>query len=456
MKSWMMALILCLSVGTAAWGQSSKTGDVQSFELTATPPGARYWLLTDPREQLAGNSAFLYADAAATLNDTINKETGDALEAYWAGNLDRFDSLADVVEKSKVYVNSTVNDTFDLLAVAAKRADYEWDSSFREQGGLTLIPHIVGERKLIDLINVRALRQIRAGKLDDAAATIRLGFELGRKCGREQLLLCGLVGSAIIERSAKVTAELMKEPLSPNLYWALAGLPRPMVSFQNAMFGEFADLRATFPELRTGRPQDVSAEGWHHIFAMFADMLPNRQTQTEQMTQAIPQARDWYARTYGMSADQVDRLDTFKVVATYWFSQGEYLRLRMYTLTALPDPVMISEGEKFDRDLKQMMASEPANPFLESIPLAVPKLVERFIKEDRMLAALTDVEAIRSYAAANGGKLPAHLEDITDTPAVENPRTGRQFGFEVEGDKATLSDPEPADDALSYSVKIRQ
>src|ERR1700683_550606 len=97
MKSWMMALILCLSVGTAAWGQSSKTGDVQSFELPATPPGAPYWLLTDPREQLAGNSAFLYADAAATLNDTINKETGDALEAYWAGNLDRFDSVADVV-----------------------------------------------------------------------------------------------------------------------------------------------------------------------------------------------------------------------------------------------------------------------------------------------------------------------------------------------------------------------
>jgi hypothetical protein len=34
-------------------------------------------------------------------------------------------------------------------------------------------------------------------------------------------------------------------------------------------------------------------------------------------------------------------------------------------------------------------------------------------------------EAIRSYAAANAGKLPQRLEEITETPAWKNPRTAR-------------------------------
>ena len=51
---------------------------------------------------------------------------------------------------------------------------------------------------------------------------------------------------------------------------------------------------------------------------------------------------------------------------------------------------------------------------------------------DRQHAALTTVEAIRSYAAANKGKLPARLEDISETPVPENPATGRALRIRVE------------------------
>jgi hypothetical protein len=69
---------------------------------------------------------------------------------------------------------------------------------------------------------------------------------------------------------------------------------------------------------------------------------------------------------------------------------------------------------------------------------------------------MTTVEAIRSYAAAKRGKLPAHLEDITDTPAPNNPMTDKPFDYHVDGGVAILSDPQSQIDPLTYTISIRQ
>jgi hypothetical protein len=60
------------------------------------------------------------------------------------------------------------------------------------------------------------------------------------------------------------------------------------------------------------------------------------------------------------------------------------------------------------------------------------------------------------YAATKGGKLPEHLADIIDTPALDNPRSGKPFDYRVDGDTAKLSDPEPAENPLTYTIRIRQ
>ena len=81
--------------------------------------------------------------------------------------------------------------------------------------------------------------------------------------------------------------------------------------------------------------------------------------------------------------------------------------------------------------------------------------VRRFAQADRQLAALTAVEALRSYAAANDGQLPERLDDVAETPVPTNPATGEQFEYQVEAGTATLSDTrfEPV---LKYVVKIRK
>ncbi len=64
--------------------------------------------------------------------------------------------------------------------------------------------------------------------------------------------------------------------------------------------------------------------------------------------------------------------------------------------------------------------------------------------------------AIRPYVAAHDRKLPASLAETADTPALDNPMTGKAFEHKVEGDMATLSNLSDGDNCLSYAVKIRK
>jgi hypothetical protein len=81
--------------------------------------------------------------------------------------------------------------------------------------------------------------------------------------------------------------------------------------------------------------------------------------------------------------------------------------------------------------------------------------VGKFARADRQLAALMAVEALRAYAAANGGKLPERLDEVVETPVPANPMTGKPFTYAVGDGVATISDSTPGDQ-LEYTVKIRK
>ena len=61
-----------------------------------------------------------------------------------------------------------------------------------------------------------------------------------------------------------------------------------------------------------------------------------------------------------------------------------------------------------------------------------------FARMDRALAAMRCIEALRLYAAAHDGELPATLDDIKEVPIPLNPVTGKPFGYHLEGKTAVL------------------
>jgi hypothetical protein len=469
--------IICLTIlcfGLTSFGAlNTPRGDIKTFDLTPSAPSTEYWLLCNPNQRLPGNAAFLYADAAALLNDKIVTDVDDAIHAYGSSDWNRFNSLSAQLDQDKLGMidagsNAHFHALFDLLDVAARREYYDWSCSFQQQGYFTLLPHLNGDRYLGSLIELHALQQIHAGKFDDTVNTLRLGFELGQKIGQEQFIVSGLVGVGIIAQTSDATAELMQQPQSPNLYWALAALPRPMISLQRAFARGPLWFQATFPQLAPDRLKDLSADDWRKILqqsativqksnASIANIASNEQKLSDGVTRALPEARAYYARTYNLSADQVAALDPLKVVATYWYDQGQTQAEQQYRLASqsFPYPILIKEAEEFDHQLDQMKKEQPANVFLFWIPSLTPP-AKTWARLDRTLDALTDVEAIRSYAAANDGQLPPSLDQITSAPAPDNPRTAKPFHYSVQDNTATLSDLETPEFPLNYTIRIRK
>jgi hypothetical protein len=455
MKYWILSVALLSCVGTPVFAQN--TEDTQTFKLTPSPPSTKYWLRCDPRQRLPGNAAFLYAEAAAMLNDAANKRIMDADDAYDAG-ANNFASLADAA------LDSNAMDVLGLLNVAAHRDHCDWDISVREQGFKTPLPLLIPLRELGKLIELRALGQIRNGQFDGAVDSLQSVYELGFKVDEGEELLSGLQSYGILDIAGSTTAELMKQPNSPNLYWALASFPHPIISLQHSFSTETTFLQASFHELAVDHLQELSGDDWRGIYRRVAavNALPgpapkiDEQTLAEQVTRTLPQAQDYYERTYNLTSEHVKRLDAFKVVATYWYAQERMQADMQYDMAALPYPILLEKAAELDRHITQMISDQPANIFLNILWTKLEQTATTWARLDRKLAGLTDVEAIRSYAAANDGKLPNQLASIKDTPVLDNPATGKPFNYTVQNETATLSDPEPESSPLIYTIQIRK
>jgi hypothetical protein len=74
------------------------------------------------------------------------------------------------------------------------------------------------------------------------------------------------------------------------------------------------------------------------------------------------------------------------------------------------------------------------------------------------LAALECVEAIRSYAASHGGRLPQSLAEMEGTSLPKDPTSGAPFCYTRTGATAVLESPAPAGDeggGLRYKILVK-
>jgi hypothetical protein len=79
---------------------------------------------------------------------------------------------------------------------------------------------------------------------------------------------------------------------------------------------------------------------------------------------------------------------------------------------------------------------------------------------EQRVALLRHVEALRLYAAAHDGKLPATLSDVP-VPLPFDPVTGKPFGYKLEGQTAFVQGTPPPGDKnpvsrVRYEVTIKK
>ncbi len=416
-------------------------------------PSMKYELLVDPIDQEAGNAADTYRKAWAALGKGDDAIADQLFEAMQKGSSD-FDAIAALCGRN--------GQVFDLLERAGRAETCDWESGYRQHGARTLLPHLRNMRTLGRLLALRAHGLVHQGKIEDAIATIRIGCELGRKTGLEPIPISGLVGNGIVSMMQLDLVEAMNRLESPNLYWALATLPMPIIDFRRGMEAERISLYVNVPVLFKTRSGEITVEQWADAMGQIAAFKPDGEpgdapvpieSIKEMIKPLIPAAREYYAQTHQLSAAEVAKIDPIKVVGVYGFDRYQAYADEKWAINSLPYPRLIPALEGFDREIEQTRDGEMGDVFTVLLP-SVTGVARKYVALDRQIAALTCVEAIRNYAAEHDGKLPGSLGDMTDTPAPLNPRTGEPFEYHVDGATATLADSKPDDNPLKYLIQI--
>src|SRR5262249_4621748 len=125
------------------------------------------------------------------------------------------------------------------LKPAFERMDCNWELGIGELRGPEvlqyLLPEFQSSRDLARMMTLRTRLAVAEHRYDDAITLIEQQYRLGTDVGKEPFLVCGLIGTAIEGVANGTLTELIASRNSPNLYWALAELPQPMVNLQKAV-----------------------------------------------------------------------------------------------------------------------------------------------------------------------------------------------------------------------------
>ena len=411
--------------------------EISTHPAPAAEPALRYRLVPVLAERTRGDAAPLYLMAFLQLHLTDGEQK--QLDDLLAAPREKFsaEGAGQILQSRQQYLAN--------LELAALRRDCHWEIPWREHGVATLLPHLQPCRQATRMLALQARMQISQGRFDDAVHTLQVGFALVDHLKNEALLIQGLVSIAITHVLLERVVELQQTPASPNMYWALAGLPHPLIDVPAMTELERGWVLSMLPELKGRNVRELSAETFSSVLARIGNLMTVANIQEPAFGQKLaaaamiamqlPSARVWL-QSHGYTEKQVNDLPPISAVGIYLFELYQHTADDMFKWTSLPYWQARDALARSETMLRTLQAQGP-NPALVMLP-AMSRIMENVAVTDRRIAMLQTVEALRGYAAAHEGKLPAALADLTEMPAPVDPMTGKPFEYEVAGNTAIL------------------
>ena len=154
------------------------------------------------------------------------------------------------------------------LEIAAHREFCDWDYRIQDLRGMEVLGFLLQEtqdcRMLGRLLQLQAHYEIMDGRPEDAIKTLRLGYQLAHDVAQPPLLINGLVGIAITAIMNQ-ELQLLIDRGGPNMYWAIAALPQPLVSLRRAMEFEMGMPQQIFPFLKDAETTQRTPDEWRRL-----------------------------------------------------------------------------------------------------------------------------------------------------------------------------------------------
>jgi len=165
---------------------------------------------------------------------------------------------------------------YSELKRAAYRRTAEWEYPIGEKPlANILLPDVQGARSIVGRgLSVWIRHKLSHGKLAEAREGILVGLAVSRHYGRTPFVITQLVCIAVDSMMLSRLEELLSQPDSPNLYWALTALPRPLVDLRSSIELELRFLQMTVPGLENLdqlRTEEEWTERAHAVIDLFLE-----------------------------------------------------------------------------------------------------------------------------------------------------------------------------------------
>jgi hypothetical protein len=445
-------------------------GALSVFKMTVTPatapsPAFKYRLVPSEADLRPGNAAMYYTRAFAEggvggVWKSIEKEYGDA-EVHGDGgsegwySVDRplaelpMDKVRNAAARFGVYIDQCV-------ARGSLRRECDWGRNLEELKGLDIIalllPEIQESRSLSRAIMLNTRVAIADGDFDRAVELLQMNYQMGRNVASDPILVSGLVGIAECSIGNHQLIEFIATKNSPNMYWALAAMPRPLIDVLPAVRYELGWGEKIFPVFGEAETAEHTPEEWGRLLstALIDGQKALGQGVTLDQTTARLGMTGLALFTYpdakrrliagGMDASRVEQMPVGQVLAVDAAREYRRIGAEFEKWWYVPFPQMKSVANSADMFQGNKLAGGLGRVLAGLLMPALEAVRSAHVRLNWQLDALQVVEAIRLHAAETG-KLPASLDEIKAVHVPLNPATEKPYQYRLDGDTAVLDLP---------------
>jgi hypothetical protein len=346
----------------------------------------------------------------------------------------------------------------------AARSEYcDWQLHFRHESFYTVtLAELNDARRYARLLHARAKLFIAARKFDKALEALRIGYALGRHVSEGGTFIHLVLGVSICRLMTETVLDLIQQPNSPNLYWAIAELPQPLLDWQRAANVELSAVYVHFPVLQRVEQEEGDERYWRRellqTIARFDQLVRTSEAGSDPTLKALlaalaeyPYASQRFLQR-GFTDQELTRMPVGRLILLdAKLCYDEISQAYMKSLY-LPFPHAARAWAGFwhryrPRDSKALPFASTLLPPAEGAYTALTLC-------DREIAVLRLIEALRSYTAEHNGALPDTLSDLT-LYVPPDPVTDRSFQYTLVDGKAVIKGPPLRGKRLHIELHIR-
>lgn len=463
-----------------AWEYSRGSITTARRTVTLAPkaehkPALSIRFIPDPFNAKPGNAAIYYLKAGGFFEQQAAMQAkrkfeedsraaagdGDYAPYIWLDT-----ELKDLpVEKVKEYLVYTSFQPLFLEEAAARlHCDFDRQIKTVENPVGYLLPEVQAIRDVARMQSMRFLVAMAENRTDDAIKILGQMISMGPHFCQEPFLVSNLVGTACANIGLQQAHYLSEHPDAPNLYWAIAQLPNPLINLEQSLAYEREFL---FEQVKALREVDdiPKPDGyWSEFIDRFTASIKGVGAPFDELESLgkagitlaigsnVPKAREYLVEIEGMSNSTLDKMPNAQIFFLAMRRFYERYRDEEFKYSFLPEysrKKNNAASAEFGELLKRYgVFTLPTSTFLPAVQAAQSASQ----RTQQQLAMWQTIESIRHHLATHDNKLPATLEEL-ELPAPHDPLTNEPLEYVVHAAGATLKGA--ANPGLQYQFELR-